>query len=137
LPFEGRQVMPAAAIRRWTTRRSGLRSPKQDFTPASAMTAVGETPWVLEPEVPRSVHVVSSLQTTQADAGRCANHDDKEDTTMSDAKSTFDVGQCVRVYPDTDIEQQGIIVEDFGHTVGEGRRHRKPPHRRAGSAVGP
>lgn len=39
---------------------------------------------------------------------------------MSDALQKFSVGMRVRVYPGTERETLGEIVEDFGETAGHG-----------------
>jgi hypothetical protein len=38
---------------------------------------------------------------------------------MSDHKESFAIGQSVRVYPGTDGEKHGAVVEDFGELAGQ------------------
>lgn len=38
---------------------------------------------------------------------------------MSDADGSFAVDMAVRVYPGTDAEKHGVVVEDFGDMAGE------------------
>lgn len=39
---------------------------------------------------------------------------------MSDGEAPISVDTAVRVYPGTDAETHGVIVEDFGDAAGEG-----------------
>jgi len=39
--------------------------------------------------------------------------------TMADTPEGFSIDMHVRVYPGTDREKRGVVVEDFGDTVGE------------------
>ncbi|MCW2649806.1 MAG: hypothetical protein JWR32_782 [Mycobacterium sp.] len=39
---------------------------------------------------------------------------------MSDGEAPISVDTAVRVYPGTDAETHGVIVEDFGDIAGEG-----------------
>jgi hypothetical protein len=53
---------------------------------------------------------------------------------MSDGEGPFSVDMAVRVYPDTDAEKHGVVVEDFGDMPGEsveiaGQRFAEPARR--------
>lgn len=51
--------------------------------------------------------------------GRGASYAAGGGTDMGDSGATFSVDQSVRVYPGTDRERRGVVVEDYGGIAGQ------------------